>query len=262
MTDLKTRAVLNKKFGKFQKRIEGVYGFMGDGNGNVDATRQPYIYVRQPDNTVIEVYNKRIQPQDGLPILCGYDPLEPFLFQVLSVWTTSLYNPETVSPSNVLAKHGYRHQWGIGDDVVFVDKRQYLPARVGASSAGGLSIDIYSDVIYINGGWTVLAPQTIDLTSYQPSTAGKSKIVLLTYSIAGAITKTPSAELTYNSELITNVPAIPTGEIGLAAVRLYTGQTVIRDGYINRDIMDCRTWQWRISISNDHYGCNSIRTSL
>ena len=245
MTDLKTRAVLNKKFGKFQKRIEGIYGFMGDGNGNVNGSRQPYVYVRQPDNTVIEVYNKRIQPKDGVPVLCGYDPLEPFLFQVLSIWTTSLYNPEVVAPANMMPKHGYRHQWGIGDDVVFVDKRQYLPARVGASVSGGIKVDIYQDIIYINGGWTVLAAQTLDLTTpvdYRATTAGKSRIVLLSYSIAGTITITPTLELTYNSELITDVPAIPSGEIALAAIRLYTGQTVIRDGYVNRDVMDCRTW--------------------
>jgi hypothetical protein len=242
MTDLKTRSVLNRKFGKFQKRIEGVYGFMGDGSGNVNASRQPYVYVRLPDNTVVEVYNKRIQPKDGVPVLCGYDPLEPFLFQVLSLWTTALNSPEAISPPYMMPKHGWRHQWGIGDDVVFVEKRQYMPARVGASAAGGLQVDIYQDIIYINGGWTVLTSQTVDMASYQPSTSGKSKIVLLSYSITGTITKTASAELTFNSELITDVPAIPSGEIALAAVRLYTGQTSIRDGYVNRDIMDCRTW--------------------
>ena len=241
MADLKTRTVINKKLGKFQKRIECVYGIMGDGNGNVKGSREPYALVRQPDNAVIEIYNKRVQFKDGLPVLCGYDPLEPFLFQVLSIWTTALNDPSALSPTNVLPKHSERQGY-YGDDPLFIEKRAYLPARVGVAATGGLSVDVYQDTIYINGGWTALAAQTIDLSSYLPTASGASTIVLLTYAIDGSITQTAHTGLVYNSELITDIPAIPSGEIGLAAVRLYTGQTVIRDGYVNRDITDCRTW--------------------
>ena len=241
MADLKTRTVINKKLGKFQKRLECVYGIMGDGNGNVKGSREPYALVRQPDNAVIEIYNKRVQFKDGLPVLCGYDPLEPFLFQVLSIWTTALNDPSALSPTNVLPKHSERQGY-YGDDPLFIEKRAYLPARVGVASVGGLSVDVYQDAIYINGHWTALAAQTIDLSSYLPTASGASTIVLLTYAIDGSITKTAHTGLVYNSELITDIPAIPSGEIGLAAVRLYTGQTVIRDGYVNRDITDCRTW--------------------
>jgi hypothetical protein len=72
---------------RIQQKVEYTHGLLGDGNGRVRVTTIPgspevdYVYVR-PDrfsNRAFKVFNKRIEGQDGDPIIIGELPWEPDL---------------------------------------------------------------------------------------------------------------------------------------------------------------------------------------
>lgn len=238
------RKVLNRQFATKQDRVEARPGQMGDGYGAVEVTgREHYVYVRVA-GMIEEIFNNRVPPENDLLVTVGFDPAQPNLYQVLST--------RTATPGGTTggAVAGYapavRYQWmatGGGQDPLFVEKRQFLPRRIGPYS--GLFIQVYRDIIWTGTTWASINTQTVNMTTHVPSTTGKAAFVLITIDDAGAVIATKGSEVDIADLALSDLPAVPAGtrEV-LGAVRVYYGQTAVQEARSNTDIVDLRFSGW------------------
>lgn len=251
------RKALKRQFQAKQDLIDARPGQLGDGFGHINVTgRDHYVYVRVA-GIVDEVFNNRVPPENDLLVIVGFDPTQPNLYQVLST--------RTAAPGglNGGAISGYapaiRYQWmatGGGQDPLFVEKRQFLPRRIGPYS--GMLIQVYRDIIWTGTAWAIVNTQTIDLTAHIPATTGKCALVLITLDDSGNVIATKGSEVDISTLAITDVPAVPAGtrEV-LGAVRVYYGQTAVQEARTNTDIIDLRFSGWgsMVTLANhDHSG--------
>jgi hypothetical protein len=87
----------------------------------------------------------------------------------------------------------------------------------------------------------VAADSSIDLTSHIPSDSGKAAWVLLTIDDTGAVVETKGSEvdladLCPDGDELSELPAVPADTVEcLAAIRVYEGQTEIREGRATLD---------------------------
>lgn len=243
-----TSSALRRKFGNNlntkQDLLVSFPGQLGDGQGNVIVPGLPgYVYVRILSG-VSEVFNNRVPPDNNLLVSVGRDPLEPDLSQVLGTRTKS------PGGEGIIVGSGYtpaiRYQWhaiGGGQDPLWVEKRQYLPGRIGAWV--GMLIQVYPDIYWSGAVMVQVQHQTADLTSYLPTTAGQAAAVLVTVNAIGTIITTKGAEVNFADLALSNIPAIPAGTSAiLGAVRVYQGQTEILEMRTNSDIIDLRGSGW------------------
>jgi hypothetical protein len=238
----KNRRLVKERFGVKQDVVRPVLGVLGDGAGVVVVPgRTNYVYVRIGD-TVTEVFNIRVAPNHGQRVMCGYDPLDPSIFQVLSL------QGATVESSGLpLGGSGYapasRYRWmadGGGEDPLFVELRQFMPVRMGPGS--GVTVDIYPGFVHLtSGSWVQVEATSFDLSTEVPTTADKAVLVLVYIDGDGDPAFLTGSEVDYADLVLSDLPEPPAAaEYVLGAVRLVTGQTGIREGRSNTDIVDLR----------------------
>jgi hypothetical protein len=228
---------LQKTFAQKQNLIYARPGILGDGEGNVTVTgRASYVYVRVADVTT-QVFNVRVPPTNDLQVLVGYDPMQPYLPQVLSTRTSE--------PGQNAGVTGYapasHYEW-MGDDPVFIDKRLWLPRRI--SCYLGMAVKLYPDMFWTGTAYIALAETIIDLSSpvdYRATTSGKMTLVLITIDTTGTIVLTASGEVDIATATTADIPVPPPGTSDvLACVRCYYGQTAVQEAITNTDILDLR----------------------
>lgn len=234
------RKLIQGAFQKKQNRISASPGQLGDGAGEVNVTgRLGYVYCRM-SGTVAEVFNNRVPAENNLLVMVGYDPAQPDLFQVLTTRTA------TPGGTSLGAITGFapaaRYRWmanGGGQDPLYVEKRAYLPLRIGPLFQ--MTIMIYRDVMWTGTVWAFVDTQNVNLEAHIPTTANKAALVLITVSDAGLVVTTKGSEVNIDALLLTDIPAVPAGtrEV-LGAVRVYYGQLSIRESRTNTDIVDLR----------------------
>lgn len=232
-----------------------VQGLLGNSLGVVSVpTRNNYVYVRLAGSGVAEVFNNRVTAIYDLPVICGYDPVDPRRFQVLSIQGaiteavgSSLDFGSGYAPAN-------RYRWlypGGGQDPLMVEGRQFMPLRITPTS--GLKFRVESQIIWDGTAWKVFGGSTeTDLTSLVPTTDGKCCMVLITIDGTGFIRTTKGSEVEITSLLISDMPAPPTGtKYVLGAIRLYYGQVAIQEARTNTDVPDLRFSTWS-SADSEH----------
>jgi hypothetical protein len=230
---------------RIQQKIEYTHGLLGDGNGRVRVSATAgspevdYVYVR-PDrftDRVFKVFNKRVQGQDGDPVIIGELPWEPDLIQVVDLdWAT--YSDvgwgDDVTTTN---RHGTSHQWrdgAPGIDTFNVYRRQFGDLKTYPLESGTMSIGVspYSlDLFGTQYQWP--GTQSFSLLGAVPSTTGTARMALVYWSPASGTsgylgvasgTLGSAAETT-----ILNRPVTPQGAIPSAFVRLAGGQQSITE---------------------------------
>lgn len=238
-TILDARRSFKQKFDSKQDVANPIPALMGDGKGNIDVAGQPgQVYIRIGNNEDLgQAFNNRCPLRDNLPVFVGYDPItdpDRRIFQVLSIRVTEYTDAGYAVIPNVMAHHA-SHEYGGGDDV-YVDWRRLLNFRVGNPSAFQVTVD--PGVIYRGGAWLQVAAQTLNLVASKP--AGISALyVLISLNATGVATATVGTPVGSGLN-ISNCPAVPSGHIALAAVRLYGTQTAIGDTPSAPDIVDLR----------------------
>jgi hypothetical protein len=231
-----------------QPRMPAKPCLMGDANGVMDAYNgtdlpEGYVVVRDYDGNLSVAFNSRVANVAGLPVYVGYDPiLEPTLYQVLG--QRDVY-PTQQAPYS-LPLHHKTHEYP-NSDTVHVRGEQFMPALVAGNT--GLVITIYPFFCPVStGGWVYIKGTgtndiyLLDMTSHLPSTGAQAFAVCArddsTISVvAGTTVTTP--------ELLTaaNFPAMPDATYHpLCAVRMYSGQSTIKQGVPSPDIYDLRSW--------------------
>lgn len=242
---------LRRKFSnKFQEKQNVPYtisGLLGNNFGIVKVpSRNNYVYVRLAGSGVAEVFNNRVNTIFDLPVICGYDPVDPQRFQVLSLQgaTADAVGSSIVYGSGYAPANRYRWMYpGGGQDPLFVETRQIMPLRITPTT--GLKFVVNSQVIWTGTSWKIFGgSEETDLTSLVPETDGKCCMVLLTIDESGDLETTKGDEVDIADLVVTNLPEPPDGTIyRLGAFRLYYGQTTLQEARTNTDVVDLRFGQ-------------------
>ena len=249
MTTLEEAArIVSGVLGTKQNSIEWKQAMLGDGHGNVQDTDNK-VFVRLAENSsVISVLNYRVPPVDGMLVRIAKTPEMPLHWQVIGQDDQRLdggtggagggivYN----TPLHALT-HGY-----LGVDQVNVDWRQITTLRVYAYS--GLTIGVLAGLLPRPGADLVVPTQTLDLTAHLPVSG--ALYCLISVDSAGALVATDGTPASSVATLtLGDIPDTPAGNFRLAAVRLYAGQTSIRETTTNNDMRDLRWPQERLASS-------------
>jgi hypothetical protein len=222
---------------------------MGDGAGNlIPSGLNNFVYVTIADKAV-SVFDNRVAPQYGVKVWVGYASEEPTLFQVLS---TRSETPAGVEQGFVGYAPAKRYEWnaeGGGQDPLNVHLRAFSRLKTGMSKIGGMYANLYKGYIHNGTDFLAIATQDIDLSSHIPATTGKAVLVMISIDDTGAVIETEGAETDLTNiklpaplpDIIPYLPAIPADTIFISgAVRVYNGQTEVREGRVNTDFVDLR----------------------
>lgn len=267
MTKLRRR--LQQILSEKQGLIIGYVGTLGKLDGTVAVPDNPnHVYVRMVDQPISEVYNTRVPYIPELKVIVGFDPLQPYLWQVLTEAPNYSYGV-TGSEVPVISPHAETHRWmggGVrgGTDIVWVEGRQIMPFRITGS---GLTIFVHRGVYHDGTQWREVAPSTvIDLESEVPATSGKGLYVLVTLDDSGSIQTTTGSEVDAVDLAITDIPAPPPGtRYIIGAIRLYEGQDNIEEALSYTDMFDGRFPMWHSHVVDelpDPFGFKNSATIL
>jgi hypothetical protein len=246
MTTLKdAQRAVQQTLGTKQNSIEWQLAMTGDGHGLVDAGNG-MIYVRTGENSsVIQVINGGIALYDGVICRIIKPPEDPLHWYAIRATDQRIDENGASGGSAALnmPPHHILHEY-LGVDQVNFDFRQLTTLRVYA--AGALTVGVLSGLLPRPGADLVVPTQTIDLASHVP--ASGALYCLISVDSAGAIVGTDGVATTGVFSLtLGDIPDTPAGNFRLAAVRLYTGQTVISESTSKNDIRDLRWPQERLA---------------
>ncbi len=229
--------------------------YVGNEDGTVAGSRPNYIQVRYPstDSSAVEVYNgtSGVGWVAGVKIMVGIKAHRPDLVQVLDVndqrtevdgTTTVIYMP--------LKPHAPQHMLGYSDPVYLLFRQIIDLAVYGDLASGPFFVRVQAGMIPLaTGGFIEKTAQSIDLTAHIPG--GGARWVLVSINALGSVVLTDGVVVASVTLLTSsNVPATPSGNFRLAAIRLYTGQTSITDTILaTTDIFDLR-WPQEITASS------------
>jgi hypothetical protein len=253
MPILRMRNAIDRKLQQYQEITDVYSAFIGDANGNIypDPTNTNVIFIRYIDGELGSCFNQRVPNVPNWPVRVGFDPNMPRILQVLGTRDVG-YNLSNNLP-NVPPQLASLMQWP-GPMTLYVRGEQIMPALVVGNN--GLLLTIYPFFFPLSTGlWGYFppkadgTPQTYDLSAHLPATGASA--ILVSVSDSGVIVHTHGKTET-TPELISaaDFPAAPDLTYHpLCAVRLYSGQTVIRQEKFYSDIFDLR-WVSRWSPLN------------
>lgn len=244
----RVRGLLQGVLASYQRILPRFPALLGDGRGHVAVETQPgYVWVRlgaEGKEGVAMAWNQSCPARDGLAVIVGYLPWQPRTFQVICQREVYMGCGEGIIPN--IPAHGFTHQWADprgGDDVVYVQLRQWMPFRVGLYGDSGFTVAVQPGVIW-RDGYTYVNFQLLDLTSHQPSGAN-ARYVLIALDADGVAQAHAGSTVSPQQDLsLGDCPAPLVSELPLAAVALYSGQTTIRDSDEQFDIVDLRWPQY------------------
>jgi hypothetical protein len=153
----------------------------GDGVDNLYVPFKPdHIYVREYSdlNRAFPVLNRgKVGPYINMPVVIGFDQIEPEREQVLGINYDAL--PGNVSTSAIysIGKHHIQHEFGGGDEV-WLDSRQFMPGVVVPTNPPSMSVEVRPFVSYYDQWRRYEGGTTDSLESHKP-TDDRSKYVLI-----------------------------------------------------------------------------------
>lgn len=214
-------------------------------DGAVAVPNRPnYVWAadwNQPQS-IYMILNKRVPAVAGLQVKIGYPEKPPFIRQVLGTWDdiTEL-SDYTEGSGGALdsGPHAQSHQWPSeaekGTDPVKIFQPALMPLKTVAD--GTLAVTMYPLNYSIEGYRRSFTGDTVDLTSYVPSTASRAKYVLV-YLDA----ESNSLEVLEGAEVIDSIaitvpkPLLPGDSVASAYIKLTDATTAIEQA----DVEDAR----------------------
>jgi hypothetical protein len=203
---------------------------LGNNAGVVDVpNRAGYVYVRDMNGILMQVYNQHVQGYADQWVLVGYEEPEPKLLQVLSLWDTF-----ADQPALKMSAHHLTHEWP-GSDTVFVHGEQFLPFLTRLSASGGFILTLFPGFAFVGHAWQYVPNQDINFSSHVPALGAIA--VLVSINASGNVILNDGTPFS-TPEIMTTAdfPARTDNFLAIAAVRLYSGQSEITDS----DIFDLR----------------------
>jgi hypothetical protein len=242
------RPVIQKALSSKVNIEKKYYGYLGSGLDVAVPGRPGYVYVTLNDGMVIIAYNQAVPPTLNYPVVVGYDPNQTSKHTLVVLGTRTI--PREGSTDNntfAVAPHHASHEFGNsngGNDIVYVHTRQLLPLR--PTPTGGFNLHIYSDIQKISDVWTQVGGITLDLSAHQQTgfvsgSAGDSKWVLISLSLtSGSIIQTSGSVKAIGVLSASDLPVLPAQSLPICAIRFWSGQTEIFEGYTGTDLLDLR----------------------
>jgi hypothetical protein len=211
--------------------------FLGNSAGVVDVPGEPgRVYVTDTGNHIMKAWNA------GVPSIPRHSAYLKKINGKLIV--TELRNSYQTFVYPEVASHGFLHEWGpMGTDVVRVWGPAWMPWKVEPGTVA-FHVTVYRAVYLSDTGWLADGAEDVDLSGSVPATANEGLYVLLSVAEDGTITiteGTPQAD--YTNLTLADIPALPTGDKALYAIRLYEGQTGLSYNYTTNDFIDLRHLQ-------------------
>ena len=212
--------------------IPGILGFTLGGNDIVDVpNRLGYVYVRLHSNLneTVQVYNDKVSPVYGLPVLVIRDEVDQTRYRIYGRDTGAYQDWQT--SSSYIPRHGDQHSFGFGD-ITWVYDQQFVPLLVYPSGTTGAGmVMIAPDYIWHNSEWrSVGGTGTASLLTYKPSGSAASLVLVSLDSIGNPkITAgtSPAVNITGGSALLQYLPDPANYDIPLAMVRLVSGTSSV-----------------------------------
>lgn len=255
---MRARKMAGAAFGGYQPNLPRQYGLLGKGDGTVLVTNAPTLNYVRLQGAVVKILNVATPAIDNLPVMVGYLPEDPDTLQVLGIdprvaqdaITQTTVDGEISYPTT--KAHRESHRWmGVegGNDVVFVELRQFMPFRPSIKDDYGMVLTVERGIIPLSaGGWLKVNAADIDFTSEIPATSGMAKFCLVYVTAAGAYAYVNGVEKAFGTLEEPDIPAIPsTAEVVICAVRVYEGQTTLAEGRLDTDVVDLRFPFWNKS---------------
>jgi hypothetical protein len=212
--------------------IPGILGFTINGDNVVDVpNRMGYVYVRLHSNLneVVQVFNDKVSPVYGLPVLVIRDDIDTTRYRIYGRDTGAYENWQTSSA--YIPRHGDQHSFGSGD-ITWVYDQQLVPLLVYPSGTYGAgTVMIAPDYIWHNSDWmSVGGTGTASLFPYKP-TGTSASLVLVSIDAYGNPKLTagtfPAVGITGGAALLPYLPDPAMTDIPLAMVRLVSGTSSI-----------------------------------
>lgn len=196
------------------------------------SARSVYVWVRMPDG-VSKAFNNKVSPTTGLRVYVGYAPPNWRRLSVLD--TNDSYNDPLTG--NAYGPHHATHEAPAGGDIVYSQARQFMPLRVSVIS--GFVVKIEASPLAVVSGYDLSPTTHLDLSGDVPTIG--ARYVLLYLDAAGIFSKRLGANVgAFGSLHYSNIPATLAGEVPLAAMSLYQGQTSIHETLAQQDVVDLR----------------------
>jgi hypothetical protein len=211
-----------------------VSGWIGDLDGVAVVPGKPnYLYVTLANKAVVEAYNPGMPPGDRIPVILEPDEMNPSRYTILG--PRDMFNGDYDYP--LMKAHRDAHTWG-GYDAVPVELRQIMPLCPFVS---GFTLTVRAGRAKTPTGWMYYpGGESFDLSAYKPTSG--ARFVLISISSSKVVTITSgsvvSGGIFYLSD--DDIPALPAQHTPICAIRLFAGQTAIRDQVRNTDVIDLR----------------------
>jgi hypothetical protein len=224
------------------------YGVIGDGVTVEVPNRPGYIYVTLNDGAVTEVLNTIAPNLMNFPVVVGYDPAQPSKNVLCVVGNRTIPVPSTTVGNNYYVRgHHVSHEWmniDGGQDIVYIQTRQIMPLR--PTPLGNWYLYINPDLQLINNQWQRVGGQIFNtvnrsIQSFTSGSAGDERFVLVSLDmISGSINFTNGTIKAKGTMTMADVPALPSNNSPICALRFWTGQADIIEAISQTDLADLR----------------------
>jgi hypothetical protein len=223
-----TRAIqgFGNSFEEKKELIRGVLGYT-DSDG-VYAVKEPgnsALYRVRIDNRsfVTAYHNGRCNPDPDLAVWLEIDDMGRYIINSVDITLANIENRD--NPSQVFTAP---HSHGRGSGMEFpIDPRLLSAFQIRPIS--GLQIYINGGAYQYEGQWKWFGGDTIDLTTYVPSSANKHRWAVLTldHPTSTIVVKTGTEQSITSPLTLEQIESITVTGIPIGAVRLRNGQTSI-----------------------------------
>lgn len=216
--------------------ISGNLGFMIGGVQTVSVkNREGFVYVRLRSNSseVIQAYNDKVALVYDLPVLIARDKINTNRYYIVSLDSQKY----PTWNSSYVPKHGSQHSFNPpleGGDVTWIYGEQFMPLSPfpsGTYGGDGIVINPYIFFSSVDSSWHYInTTGTFSVQPYKPT--GTSACMLLVYLDGVGNLKYRqgsmfSSAYTGTYQVVPYIPAIQTGEIPIAGLRLVSGTSTL-----------------------------------
>jgi len=216
-----------------EKKREYKRGLLGDGAGNINVpNRQDYVYVREDkfSSKIWQVFNKRVDGVEGMPVLVGELAWQPGLIQVVAVdwaaYETMEWGDTFIGTPAHAQSHQYDTEANPGNDKVLV----FQPAlqQLKPTGDGTLIVTIQPLTYMYSNVYKSFLGGIADITSSVPSTASKAIYILIALNtVTNGLVIVEGTEVADSPSVSVPKPGIPSEYIPSCYIKLVTGQSTI-----------------------------------
>jgi hypothetical protein len=209
-----------------------VAAYLGRTDGTIAGTRANFIWVTDTNGFEQQVFNDVLPANKwgfGLPVWIERIEQSQY-WQVVGIH--QVYDQPVAKGT---LEHSTSHT-AYGNDPVWVWADQFMPWLCVPAS---LTLKIYRMGYWSGSTWIDASIETLNMATHVPTSG--ARYALLEVDTDGTLEVTDGSVVAAKELLeMTDIPSPTAGRLGLCAVRLYAGQTVIIKNGTNKDIYDLR----------------------